>query len=120
MTKKQKLELTWIGKANRPRLERRILMDDPAKSYHAKRRIASADFRLSVRWLIQRVVAPLRSPCQSTSYTRDHFAGTGKMMRRGTSGVLEMDYHRTRCCHPNASPGIASRVWSHLVIQSIV
>jgi adenine-specific DNA-methyltransferase len=41
---KQKLELTWIGKENRPKLEPRILLEDPAKSYHAKHRIASADF----------------------------------------------------------------------------
>ena len=35
MTKNQKLELTWIGKENRPKLEPRILLEDPAKSYHA-------------------------------------------------------------------------------------
>ena len=40
---KQKLELTWIGKENRPKLEPRILLEDPAKSYHAKHRVASAD-----------------------------------------------------------------------------
>lgn len=43
MTKKQKLELTWIGKENRPKLEPRILLEDPAKSYHARHRVASAD-----------------------------------------------------------------------------
>lgn len=32
---KTRLELTWIGKENRPKLEPRILLDDPAKSYHA-------------------------------------------------------------------------------------
>ena len=37
--KKQKLELTWIGKENRPRLEPRILLEDPEKSYHAKFRV---------------------------------------------------------------------------------
>jgi len=31
-----KLELTWIGKENRPKLEPRILIEDPEKSYHAK------------------------------------------------------------------------------------
>jgi adenine-specific DNA-methyltransferase len=41
--KKQKLELTWIGKDTRPKLEPRILLEDPAKSYHAKRRLTSAD-----------------------------------------------------------------------------
>ncbi len=32
---KTKLELTWIGKENRPRLEPRILIEDPEKSCHA-------------------------------------------------------------------------------------
>ncbi len=33
---KPKLELTWIGKENQPRLEPRILIEDPAKSYGDK------------------------------------------------------------------------------------
>jgi adenine-specific DNA-methyltransferase len=41
--KKQKLELTWIGKENRPRLEPRILLEDPEKSYHAKQRVSDKD-----------------------------------------------------------------------------
>jgi adenine-specific DNA-methyltransferase len=41
--KKQKLELTWIGKENRPRLEPRILLEDPEKSYHAKQRVTEND-----------------------------------------------------------------------------
>ena len=43
MTKKPKLELTWIGKENRPRLEPRILLEDPAKSYHAAHRVTEHD-----------------------------------------------------------------------------
>ncbi|MDA3896196.1 MAG: site-specific DNA-methyltransferase [Desulfobacteraceae bacterium] len=43
MIKKQKLELTWIGKENRPRLEPRILMEDPEKSYHAEHKISEND-----------------------------------------------------------------------------
>jgi hypothetical protein len=39
MTKNQKLELTWIGKENRPHLEPRILLEDPEKSYHASHRV---------------------------------------------------------------------------------
>lgn len=39
MTKHQKLELTWIGKEQRPRLEPRILLEDSARSYHAKQRL---------------------------------------------------------------------------------
>ncbi len=36
--KKNKLELTWIGKDNRPRLEPRILTEDPELSHHAQSR----------------------------------------------------------------------------------
>ncbi len=40
---KQKLELTWIGKEKRPKLEPRILLEDPEKSYHAKHRVSDND-----------------------------------------------------------------------------
>lgn len=38
MTGKTRLELTWIGKENRPRLEPRILLEDPGHSHHASAR----------------------------------------------------------------------------------
>jgi len=38
MSRKPKLELTWIGKEERPRLEPRILVEDPALSHHAATR----------------------------------------------------------------------------------
>ncbi len=40
---KKKLELTWIGKEKRPRLEPRILLEEPEKSYHAKHRVSDSD-----------------------------------------------------------------------------
>src|SRR5438876_3691411 len=43
MNRKQKLELTWIGKQNRPRLEPRILLEDQEKSYHAAHRVTEND-----------------------------------------------------------------------------
>ncbi|WP_348631863.1 site-specific DNA-methyltransferase [Mesorhizobium sp. M1A.F.Ca.IN.020.03.2.1] len=43
MIRKQKLELTWVGKENRPRLEPRILLEDPEKSYHARHRVSDDD-----------------------------------------------------------------------------
>jgi adenine-specific DNA-methyltransferase len=43
MSNKQKLELTWIGKDARPKLEPRILLGDPEKSYHAKHRMSESD-----------------------------------------------------------------------------
>lgn len=41
--RKQRLELTWIGKENRPRLEPRILLEDPRRSYCAPARVTAND-----------------------------------------------------------------------------
>lgn len=43
MSKKTRLELTWIGKDDRPRLEPRILVEDATLSYHADTRHSDAD-----------------------------------------------------------------------------
>lgn len=43
MSKKQRLELTWIGKEIRPKLEPRILLEDTEKSYHAAHRVSEND-----------------------------------------------------------------------------
>lgn len=43
MSKKTRLELTWIGKEERPRLEPRILVEDAALSHHASARHSEAD-----------------------------------------------------------------------------
>src|SRR5690242_7262845 len=41
--RKQKLELTWIGKENRPRLEPRILIEDSSRSHCAAARVTDND-----------------------------------------------------------------------------
>ena len=41
--RKQRLELIWISKDKRPRLEPRILIGDVDKSYHAKTRLGEND-----------------------------------------------------------------------------
>lgn len=38
-SKKTKLELTWIGKEHRPKLEPRILLEEPERSHHAAHRV---------------------------------------------------------------------------------
>lgn len=43
MTKKQKLELTWIGKDDVAKLEPRILIEDAELSYHASKLLSSRD-----------------------------------------------------------------------------
>mgnify|MGYP006080318877 CR=1 FL=1 len=40
---KTKLELTWIGKDKRPKLEPRILLEDPSKSFHASQKVTEND-----------------------------------------------------------------------------
>ncbi len=42
-SKKQKLELTWIGKENRAKLEPRILLEEPERSYHSAQRVTDSD-----------------------------------------------------------------------------
>lgn len=41
--RKQRLELTWVGKDERPRLEPRILLEEEDKSYHAKAHVTDRD-----------------------------------------------------------------------------
>lgn len=43
MSNYTKLELTWIGKDQHPKLEPRILLEDPEKSYHAAARVTHED-----------------------------------------------------------------------------
>ncbi|MBS0175819.1 MAG: site-specific DNA-methyltransferase [Nitrospira sp.] len=43
MKKHSKLELTWIGKEARPRLEPRVLLEDPALSHQAAHRVSDQD-----------------------------------------------------------------------------
>jgi len=43
MNNNTKLELTWIGKDQRPKLEPRILLEDPEKSCHAQARVTDND-----------------------------------------------------------------------------
>jgi adenine-specific DNA-methyltransferase len=39
----QKLELTWIAKEKRPKLEPRILLVEAERSYHAGHRVSDGD-----------------------------------------------------------------------------
>ena len=56
MAKKQKLELTWIGKDQQPNLEPRILVEDPDRSYgdpNAENMLVHGDNLLALRALEQ-------------------------------------------------------------------
>ncbi|WP_051410150.1 site-specific DNA-methyltransferase [Brevibacillus panacihumi] len=43
MSGKTKLELTWVGKYDEPKLEPRILLEDMSQSYHADKRVSDED-----------------------------------------------------------------------------
>jgi adenine-specific DNA-methyltransferase len=43
MSSRKRLELTWIGKESRPRLEPRILLENPDRSYHASHQFTDRD-----------------------------------------------------------------------------
>ena len=56
MSKKQKLELTWIGKDDEPRLEPRILIEDSEKSYgdkNVQNMLIHGDNLLALKALLQ-------------------------------------------------------------------
>lgn len=87
MSRKQKLELTWIGKEHRPRLEPRILVEEKEKSYHAKHRVTDRDIfdnrlifgdnLLALKALEQEFTGKVKcvyvDPPYNTGYAFEHF-----------------------------------------------
>ena len=43
MSRRTKLELTWVGKDERPKREPRILLEDPSRSHLAAYRVSEND-----------------------------------------------------------------------------
>jgi adenine-specific DNA-methyltransferase len=71
MNKKQKLELTWIGKENQPRLEPRILIEDPEKSFgdkKAENMLIYGDNLLALKALEQDFAGEIRCACIDPPY----------------------------------------------------
>lgn len=87
MTGRQKLELTWVGKENRPALEPRILLEDAPRSYHAPHRVSDeslfdnrlifGDNLLALKALEQEFTGGIRcvyvDPPYNTGSAFDHF-----------------------------------------------
>jgi len=78
---KSKLELTWVGKDNRPRLEPRILVEDPEKSYHARHRVSENDIFDNRLIFGDNLLALKGSPGQPT-YDAFDFVPAGRTMSR--------------------------------------
>jgi adenine-specific DNA-methyltransferase len=83
---KTKLELTWIGKENRPRLEPRILIEEPELSHHAEFRrtgdifdniLIRGDNLLALRALEQDFTGKVKcvfiDPPYNTGYAFEHY-----------------------------------------------
>src|SRR3972149_12294054 len=75
MKQKQKLELTWIGKETQPKLEPRILIEDPEKSYgHTPRpsqegnMLIYGDTLLALKALEQDFAGQIKCACIAPPY----------------------------------------------------
>jgi adenine-specific DNA-methyltransferase len=80
MNKKQKLELTWIGKDNQPKLEPRILIEDPELSYgdkHTENILIYGDNLLALKALEQDFAGKIRciyiDPPFNTGQAFEHY-----------------------------------------------
>jgi adenine-specific DNA-methyltransferase len=78
--KKQKLELTWIGKDEQPQLEPRILVEDPSKSYgdpNAENMLIHGDNLLALKALEQdyagKVKCAFIDPPYNTGSAFEHY-----------------------------------------------
>jgi len=71
MPKNQRLELTWIGKENQPKLEPRILIEDPEKSYgdkNSKNMLIYGDNLLALKALEQDFAGKIKCVCIDPPY----------------------------------------------------
>jgi adenine-specific DNA-methyltransferase len=80
MAKKQKLELTWIGKDEQPKLEPRILIEDPEKSYgdkNAENMLIHGDNLLALKALEQDFAGKIKciyiDPPYNTGNAYEHY-----------------------------------------------
>ncbi len=80
MNNKQKLELTWIGKDQQPKLEPRILIEDPEKSYgysNTENMLIYGDNLLALKALEQNYAGKIKciyiDPPYNTGNAFDHY-----------------------------------------------
>ena len=120
MSRKTKLELTWIGKDERPKLEPRILIEDPALSHHAASRrdgdifdnmLIRGDNLLALKALEAHRFQPMLSDATRGyyNYVAEHDGGRyGELVKRFLAdpndrqsadklGANDPGYTRTRC-----------------------
>jgi adenine-specific DNA-methyltransferase len=79
-----KLELTWIGKDKQPKLEPRILIEDPDKSYgdrNTENMLIYGDNLLALKALEQEFTGRIKcifiDPPYNTGSAFTHYAGRG-------------------------------------------
>lgn len=80
MNKKQKLELTWVGKDERVKLEPRVLVEDPEKSYgdpEGENMLIYGDNLLSLKALEQNFTGKIKciyiDPPYNTGNAFEHY-----------------------------------------------
>lgn len=80
----QKLELTWIGKGNEPKLEPRILIEDPSKSFgdpKSENMLIHGDNLLALKALEQQYTGQVKCVCIDPPYN------TGNAFEQYDDGV---------------------------------
>lgn len=80
MSKKQKLELTWVGKGDEPTLEPRILIEDPSKDYgelESQNKLIHGDNLLALKALEQEYAGKINciyiDPPYNTGSAFEHY-----------------------------------------------
>ncbi len=106
MSQKQRLELTWVGKDEQPKLEPRILIEDPDKSYGNKsseNMLIYGDNLLALKALEQDFTGKIKciyiDPPYNTGSAWEHFDDSVEQ-----SLWLDLMYARLRVLHKLLSP----------------
>lgn len=107
----QKLELTWIGKGNEPKLEPRILIEDPSRGFgdpKAENMLIHGDNLLALKALEQQFAGSIKCVCIDPPYN------TGSAFAQYDDGIehslwLSLMYDRIKLIHKLLS--IDGTVW---------
>ncbi len=95
-SKKTRLELTWIGKENRPRLEPRVILEDPGKSYHAKHRVTDHDIFDNLLISGDNLVSPKALDAERSCERRERFDAENAIARQCGEPIGTIERQRRR------------------------
>lgn len=118
VTKKQKLELTWIVKENRPRLEPRILLEAPETSYHAAQRVTewsqecskNSDFLRSLRSFAAKNPEEVDDLFDNRLNHGDNLLALKALAQEFSGAIYEFHHHSPPSRPRNSRLGLSQRL----------